>query len=234
MSVLAPSKQRNATVFGMAVTELFVLLLFFVVFLWIATAPAKTLPPNLRIAALEEKVNKLEADIKKLKHENHDLRLELRERDDQLKLLWEIYKKKPVPVTPGTPEWRKFLNEWYKELQNAATTGGRGHANCLGVGAGALLRLTIFDDGIAVQAVYGDGDRALVETVPAIRELIAMNRVSVSQLDEFGGRILQWSDSRKPACRFDVTYVDKATQKAPYVAALRVIDRSFYKSERRG
>jgi len=233
MSASAPSSLRSTTVFGIAVSELFILLLFLVILLWVATTPAKS-EVNLRVSELEARIKQLEDDLKKLGAENSQLRKELEESDLLLRVLWQLYEKKPVTLTPGTAEWRDWLKKWYADAQKREESGGRGHPNCLGRGAGALFRLTIMDDGLLVQAA-GDVASQRINEIPAARELVTLRTVSVQKFDELGTQIRRWSDQQKPACRFDVTFVDKTTLlKEPYAAAIKAIDNNFYKREVRG
>jgi hypothetical protein len=230
MALLPPSKQRNASVFGVALTELFMLLLFLVVFLWIATAPQKALPNDISYDVLQQRLAALEDKHKELMGKLAEVEGKLRQRDDQLKLLWEIYKKKPVTISPGSPEWEKWLEAWYQEVQKGL--GGRGHANCLG--KGALLRLTVLDEGIAVDRAWSEVHEPLVTGVAAVKQLVAEKRLPIARFEELGAQIIEWSEKQQPKCRFDVMFVDKATLKEPFAAAIRAIDRVFYKSETRG
>jgi hypothetical protein len=234
MSALAPSRQRSTTVFGIALSELFILLLFLVILLWIATMPAKSETGDLRLAALEARIKQLEDEVRELRIENAQLKTDIDERDRLLKLLWQLYEKKPITLTPGTAEWRDWLNNWYANAQKREEMGGRGHPNCLGKGNGALFRLTIADQGVSVQSASEIATKAITN-IPAAHELISLGTVSVQRFDELGTQIRKWSDQQTPACRFDVVFVDKTTLlKAPYAAAIRAIDNNFYKKEVRG
>lgn len=231
----APSKLRSATVFSVALTELFVLLLFLVIFLWIATAPRKTLSPDVPYNVLKEQLANLQEENKKLTQRVGELEKLVRERDDMLKLLWEIYKKKPVPVTPGTKDWEQWLKDWQKELKDkelkqGAGAGGRGHVNCLG--KGIALRLVWLDDGFEVErGTWTDAHSAVIASIPAIGKLVAAGKVTHAEFHALGTLILDWSEKHQPKCRFDISFSDRTTQKDSYKAAERAVDRVFYKSE---
>src|SRR4051812_14990081 len=113
----SPSKQRNAAVFGVALTELFVLLLFLVIFLWIATAPKQLIPRDVPYDVLSQQLSNLKKQLEETLRKLIDLQGMVRQRDAQLKLLWELYKKKPITLTPGTPQWEKWLEDWRLELE---------------------------------------------------------------------------------------------------------------------
>src|SRR4051812_27912898 len=119
----APSAQRSTTVFGIALSELFILLLFVAILLWVATIPAKSETAELRIVALEAKLKAMEEELAKLRAENGRLTAELQERDRLLALLWQIYEKKPVTLTPGTADWRKWVLTWQVKAEQVEATG---------------------------------------------------------------------------------------------------------------
>lgn len=234
LTAFSPSKQRNASVFGIALTELFILLLFLAIFLWVATAPAKTLPTDVRIAHLEKRLKEFEEEQKRSLTKIAHLENELRGRDDQLKLLWEYYKRKPLTLSPGTPEWKKWLDQWHEELKKGPGLGGRGHANCLGRGAGPILTITARDDGIAIQPELAVAQNSAMLAPSGVPELASRKFMSIAQFELLGEKVLHWSDRQQPVCRFDVIFVDQATQKKPYADTIKAIDRVFYKKQRAG
>jgi hypothetical protein len=238
MAAPAPSKIRSSALFGVALTELFVLLLFLVIFLWIATIPAKTPSLNASYELLKQQLAQLQEENKKLTQRVSELERLIRERDAMLKLLWELYKKKPVPITLGPKEWEEFLRNWRKEAEKElkdkeakqGAGAGRGHVNCLG--KGVALRLVWLDDGIEVErGPWTDAHSAMIAMVPAIGKLVAAGKVTHAQFHTLGLQIRDWSENRQPKCRFDVTFLDKTTQKQPYRAAERAVDVAFYKAE---
>ena len=93
------------------------------------------------------------------------------------------------------------------------------------------MRLTVTDDGFLIQPMYGDSSAPIVDKIPAARELVSLRNVPVQKFEELGKQILDWSLKQVPSCRFDVTYVDKTTQKPTYRAAEKAMDRYFYKRE---
>jgi hypothetical protein len=231
-AVLAPSKVRSAVVFGIALTELFVLLLLVVVFLWAATAQHNKLEENVVEAALKRKLDDLQLRFDRTSDALKDAESRLKKRDEQLRMLWRLYEKTPLTISPGSAEWEKTIDDWYARARRGVEEGGRGHANCLQ--HGAVMQVTIYDDGIEAQPRWTPEQDSLISQVPALRQMTARGRMSVAQFDQLGSEVLAWSDGRKPRCRFDVLFKDASTQKAPYASALRAIDRTFYKSEIRG
>jgi predicted RNase H-like nuclease (RuvC/YqgF family) len=226
----APSARRSTTVFGIAVSELFILLLFLVILLWIATTPAKSDTADLRIAALEAKIKELDGEVKKLRTENTRLKSDLEQRDFLISLLWKLYEKKPITLSPNPEVRRKQIDVAVAEAKKREESGGRGHANCLGKGSGALFRLTINDEGVSVQSI-GEAANEKISQIPAAFTLVTARVVSVQKFDELSSSILKWSNAQKPTCRFDVTFVDKTTTKVTYRAAEKAMDKSFYKRE---
>lgn len=231
-SATVPSTLRSAAVFGVALTELFVLLLFLVIFLWIATAPKKAILPDVPYNVLKDQLTKVQEEKKKLIQRVDELEKKIRERDQTLNLLWEIYKKKPVLLTPGSKEWEEWLKNWLKELaqMQAAGAGGRGHVNCLG--KGNVLRLVWLDDGFEVErGPWTLAHSAVIATVPAIGKLVAAGKVTHAEFHGLSTQILAWSENRQPKCRFDITFFDKTIGKDSYKVAERAVDLVFYKSE---
>ena len=146
-------------------------------------------------------------------------------------MLWEIYRRRPLPLTPGTLEWDREMEEWIKGIQKGHT-GGRGHRNCLGFGGGPIMRITITDERMLIEAT--EFTPKIPSDVAGLRELSARGVVSIDEFQDYGALILEWSEKQKPPCRFDVIFIDKANLKAPFAASLKAIDKVFYKTERRG
>lgn len=228
-ALLSPSKQRNEAVFAIALTELFVLLLFLVVFLWIATVPRQDVPRDLTIEHLErqvEELERLEADLRREVQAQKDM---IRLRDAQLAALWQLYKSEKLVLTPGTREWEEWLKRWMIEVNKGLEAGGRGHSNCLGKGAVGTAIAT--DDGIEFVPGWTDAQSGTIALVPSFAELSKAGVIPVRTFERVVEPILTWSDGRKPRCRFDILFRDVTTQKKTYVEALRAIDRVFYKSQ---
>jgi hypothetical protein len=229
MSSPAPSATRSAAVFGIAVSELFVLLLFLVIIVWIATIHEKSETVDGRIAA-HERIKELEQEVKKLQSENTQLKKDLEQRDYLIGLLWKLYEKKPVTLSPDPDKRRGQIDVLIGTAVEREESGGRGHANCLGKGGGPLFRLTISADSVSVQSA-GPAANEKINQIPGARELVRLGVVPIPKFDELSSSIFDWSNAQKPRCRFDVTFVDRTTTKAQYRAAEKAMDKSFYKKE---
>jgi len=230
MSNIVPSTRRSSTVFGIAVSELFILLLFLVILLWIASTPTKLDRADLPISSLEARIKELEREVRTLRSANDQLKQDLELRDRLIGMLSKAYVKKPFTLQPDPYVQREKIREMIAQMEQREELGARGHANCLGKNAGALFRLTLSDREISVQST-GVARDDKVSQIPAALELLNLKAVSIQRFNDLCYEIWKWSDAQKPACRFDVTFIDKTTTKDSYRAAEKAMDRCFYKRE---
>lgn len=212
---------RRLQVFGISLTEMILILLFFM-FLVAKNALDAEKKGSLfnatcanRLAACELRVTNLEAQISQKDQANRALEKEVAKLKGWVATLMAALGLKPLPV-----DHPRFTDDAGPKIDKVG--GGTGKPKCL-PGNSFLLELTMSDGIFVGRRLWETKDDAAVASVPPISQFIEAGQIS---FDSFKGHAARIAAAR-PECSFSVRVIDNTTTKAAFKSQLLFLERHF-------
>lgn len=216
MRGVSSSKLRSAQIFGMSLTEMILILLFFM-FLVAKNAFDSNKSGATLSASCQKQLQSCSTELAKTKTNIDLLKAETEKLKQMVSTLLNALGKKPLPVTDP-----HFMYDAEKKLPGGL--GAAGRPRCL-AGNNYLLELVIEDGYVTSRQKWGAEDAGTVNSTKAIQELVNSGRIKFKRFEQFAEEIFK----SRPDCIFTVLVEDRTTRKDTYKPQLLSIERYFGK-----
>lgn len=221
MKTATRSAFRRVQVFGISLTEMILILLFFMFLIaknaidaekkgsiFIATCANRLVTCEQKLALSQEQIAKRDVQLLELNKEVTKLK-------DWVATLMTALGLKPLPADhPG------FIDNAGPKI--AKVSGGTGKPNCL-PGNNFLLELTMADGVFTARRLWGPGDESIVASALPISELVGAGRISFDTFKNYAVKIA----ASKAECTFSVKVIDRTTTKESFKSQLLFLERHF-------